>query len=455
MAAGAFIRTKLRATFQSLSVRNFRVFTAGQLVKQHGVWMQFIAQDWLVLELSDNSPTALGLVTGLQFAPVVLLSLYGGKLADRLDRQRLLVGLNAVSSALALALGVLVTTGLVTLPVVFAFAGLMGAVNAIENPVRQAFVSDLVEPALLPNALGMTSASFNSARIIGPALAGVGIWLVGLGPVFLITGLCYLVPLLFILQIRRSQLYGIGPDGVGGYGRSPYGPTGPRPRRAAHEARIRDGLIYVWRREDLLLPLALLLVMGLAGFNFQLTLSVMAKNVFGTGAEQFGLLTTALAVGALGGSFASGARRTRPSVYAVVGSAAAFGLLEMIAGFAPTFWTTAALLVPTGFCMVFFAQATNQRLQLGVAPEFRGRVMALFTLVFLGTTPIGGPLVGLVSEHLGPRVGIWGGGLICLIAALTTLGVHLHRSGERLRVTLDPLPHVKVVGVKDGTLVNA
>src|SRR5690606_37236005 len=217
-----------------------------QLVKQHGVWMQFIAQDWLVLELSGNSPTALGLVTGLQFAPVVLLSLYGGKLADRLDRRLLLVGLSALSSAFALALGLLVTTGLITLPLVFLFAGLMGSVNAIENPVRQAFVSDLVEPALLPNALGLTSASFNSARIIGPALAGVGIWLVGLGPVFLITGLCYLVPLLFILQIRRSQLYGIGPDGVGGYGRSPYGPN--RPRRAAHEARIRDGLIYVWRR---------------------------------------------------------------------------------------------------------------------------------------------------------------------------------------------------------------
>jgi Arabinose efflux permease len=443
VAAGAFVRRKLRTTFQSLTVRSYRLFAGGQLTKQHGVWVQFIAQDWLVLELSGNSATALGLVTGLQFAPVVLLSLYGGKLADRLDRRRLLVVLNALSTALAVVLGVLVTTDLITLPLVFAFAGLLGSVNAIENPVRQAFISDLVEPALLPNALGLSSASFNTARIVGPALAGVGIWLLGLGPVFLLAALFYLVATLFVLRIRRSQLFGVGPDGVAGYGRAEGADRRVRP--AKDETRIRDGLVYVRRRDDLWLVLSLLLVIGLAGFNFQLTLAVLAKNVFGTEAQQFGLLTTALAVGALGGALASGARRSRPSTYLVVAAALAFGFLEMIAGLAPTFWTTAALLVPTGFFMVFYAQATNQAVQLGVAPEFRGRVMALFTLVFLGTTPIGGPLIGLVSEHLGPRVGMWGGGLISVMAALVTLGVQLHRAGERLRVTLDPLPHVKVV----------
>ncbi|MBX6749650.1 MAG: MFS transporter [Micromonosporaceae bacterium] len=441
--AGAFVRSKLRTTFQALTVRNYRLFASGQLVKQHGVWMQFIAQDWLVLELSNNSATALGLVTGLQFAPVVLLSLYGGKLADRLDRRRLLVVLNAISTALALGAGLLVTIDLITLPLVFAFAGLLGSVNAIENPVRQAFISDLVEPALLPNALGLSSASFNTARIIGPALAGVGIWLAGLGPVFLFAALCYLVATLFVLGIRRAQLYGVGPDGVAGYGRAEDG--GRRARPAKGETRIRDGLAYVLRRDDLWLVLSLLLVVGLAGFNFQLTLAVLAKNVFGTQAQQFGLLTTALAVGALAGALVSGARRSRPSTYVVIAAGTAFGLLEMVAGLAPTFWTTAAVLVPTGFFMIFYAQATNQAVQLGVAPEYRGRVMALFTLVFLGTTPVGGPLVGLVSEHLGPRVGLWGGGLISVLAALVTLGVQLHRSGERLSVTLDPLPHVKVV----------
>jgi MFS family permease len=388
--------------------------------------MLFVAQDWLVLELSGNSPRALGLVTGLQFAPVALLSLHGGKLADRGDRRLLLTIINTVAGVFALALGVLVATDLITLWLVFVFAALLGSVNAVENPVRQSFVSDLVEPSLLPNALGLTSAAFNIARIAGPAIAGVAIWLVGLGPVFLVTGLCFLVSPLFLLRIRSAELYG----GV--------------VRSAPDRARIRDGVAYVWQREDLLLPLALLLVVGLAGFNFQLTLSVLAKNVFGTGAQQFGLLTTALAVGALGGALVSGARRTRPSVYAVVGSAMVFGFLEMVSGLAPTFWTTAFLLVPTGFFMILFAQATNQRLQLGVPAEYRGRVMSLFVLVFMGTTPIGGPLIGNVCEHLGPRVGIWGGGLLCFLGAVGALAWHLHRSGERLRVTLLP-PHVEVV----------
>jgi MFS family permease len=436
VGAGTVGRARLAATFQSLTVRNYRLFFGGQLAKLHGVWMMFIAQDWLVLELSGNSATALGVVTGLQFAPVVLLSLYGGKLADRLDRRRLLIVINIAAGGLALALGALVWADVVTLAMVFVFAVLLGAMNALENPARQAFLSDLVEPTLLPNALGLTSAAFNTARILGPAVAGVAIWLVGLGPVFVVTGMAFLASPLFLARIRRSELYGVGSDGVAGYGRAPYGRS---VRKAPDEARIRDGLAYVWQREDLLLPLALLLVIGLAGFNFQLTLAVLAKNVFRTGAEQFGLLTTALAVGALAGALLSGARRTRPSVYAVVGSAMAFGFLEMLAGFAPTFWTTAALLVPTGFFMILFAQATNQRLQLGVPAEFRGRVMALFVLVFMGTTPVGGPLVGIATEHLGPRVVIWGGGLLCFLGALGALTVHLHRSGERLRVTLHPL----------------
>lgn len=421
--------TRLRTTFQSLSVRNFRLFFGGQLGKLHGVWMMFIAQDWLVLELSGNSASALGLVTGLQFVPVLLFSLYGGKLADRSDRRLLLIVINLVGGVFAMVLGVLVVTDLVSLAVVFVFAALIGTVNALENPARQSFVSDLVEPALLPNALALTSATFNMARIVGPAVAGVAIWLVGLGPVFLATGVCFLISPLFLLRVRVSELYGARTSGAA---------------RARGGARIRDGLSYVRQREDLLLPLALLLVVGLAGFNFQITLAIMAKNVFHTGAAQFGLLSTSLAVGALFGSLMSGVRRDRPSVYAVLGSAVGFGLVEMLAGFAPTFWAATLLLVPTGFFMIFFAQATNQRLQLGVPAEYRGRVMALFVLVFMGTSPISGPLVGFVSEHLGPRVGLWGGGLICFLGAVGALLVHLRRSGERLRVTLRP-PHVEVI----------
>lgn len=421
------IRDRTRTTFQALTIRNFRLFFLGQIAKLHGVWILFIAQDWLVLELSDNSATALGVVTGLQSAPVVLLSLYGGKLADRSDRRKLLIRVNTAAGVLALLLGVLVVTDLVTLSVVFVFAALLGSVNAIENPVRQSFVSDLVEPALLPNALGLTSAAFNIARIAGPAVAGVSIWLIGLGPTFLVTSLFYVGSPLILMRVRDAELYGT--------------------RRAPGKASIRAGLTFVRSRADLMLPLGLLLVIGLAGFNFQITLAVLAKNVFGTGAQQFGLLTTSLAVGALAGALVSGSRRTRPSVYAVIGSGVAFGLLEVLAAFAPTFWITALLLAPTGFFMIFYAQATNQRLQLGVTAEVRGRVMALFVLVFMGTSPVGGPLIGAVSEHLGPRAGIWGGGVICVLGALGALAWHLHRSGDRLRVTLRPL-NIEVVAAQ-------
>jgi MFS family permease len=442
---GTVVGTRVRTTFQSLTVGNYRLFVSGQLLKQLGVWMQVVAQDWLVLELSNNSPTALGFVTCLQFLPVVLFSLYGGQLADRRDRRRLLILINAASCVLALGFGVLVTTHLVTLMIVFAFATLLGSVNAIEIPVRQAFVSDLVEPALLPNALGLNAAAFNSARIVGPAIAGVAIWLVGLGPVFLVTACFYLFPFLFLLRVRPSRLYGIGVDGVGAYGVDPYRGAGAHASKPRGDTRIRDGVAYVWRRQDLVLPLAMLLVLGLAGFNFQLTLSVLSKTVFHTGAQQFGLLTTTLAVGALAGALVSGSRRHRPSVYAVVGSGTAFGALETAAGIAPTFWTTAVLLVPTGFCMVFFAQAVNQRVQLGVSPEFRGRVMALWALVFMGTAPVGGPMVGFVSAHIGGRAGLWGGGLVSFLACVVALAWHLNHSGERLRVTLRPVPHIEVV----------
>jgi MFS family permease len=262
------VRARIGTTFQSLTVRNYRLFATGQLIKLLGVWMQFIAQDWLVLELSNNSATALGLVTGLQFTPVLLLTLYGGKLADRRDKRRLLIAANAAFLRPRHGYGVLVSTDLVTLPVVFGFAALMGTVNAIETPVRQSFVSELVEPALLPNALSLSAATFNTARIVGPAIAGVAIWLIGLGPVFLINGVSYLAPLIFLLRMDTAKLF--------------------RVEKPSTRVRIRDGVAYVWHREDLLLPIVLLCVVGMAGFNFQLTLAVLAKTVFLTGPQQFG-----------------------------------------------------------------------------------------------------------------------------------------------------------------------
>lgn len=419
------MRARLGTMFQSLTIRNYRLFTTGQITKLIGVWMQFTAQDWLVLKLSNNSAQAVGVVTALQFVPVLALTLYGGKLADRYDKRRMLIIANGAFSILALGLGLLVITDSVTLHWVFAFAFAMGIANAIETPIRQAFAAEMVSKELLANALSLSAAAFNSARVIGPALAGVAIAAFDIGPVFLLNTLTYLAPMVGLMRMRASELH-----------------RAPAP---AADTRIREGLRYVRAREDLWLPMALLLVIGLAGFNFQLTLAVLAKNVFHTSPALFGLLTTALALGALGGALASSSRRSRPSVWVVLGAGIIFGVLEIVVGFAPNFITTAAILVPTGFFMIFFMQATNQRIQLGTDPTYRGRVMALFVLVFLGTTPVGAPLIGWLMEHYGARLGIWAGGVVSLIATLAALGYQLHRSGARIRLRLRPLPKLYVV----------
>jgi MFS family permease len=417
----------VRAVFQSLRVRNMRLYTTGQVVKLVGVWMLFIAQDWLVLDLTDNSATALGLVTALQFTPVLLLTLYGGKLADRFDKQKLLVMCNAVSAVLALALGLMVTTDVVALWHVYVFAAGTGVISAIETPTRQAFWSELVEPALLPNALSMGSATFNVARLLGPAVAGVLIAVIGTGPVILVTGAMAVVSVLLQLRIRPAELL-----------RDPPGTI------ASRDARVIDGLRYVFRRADLVLVMALVFVLGMMAFNFQLTLAVLAKTVFHTGAEAFGLLTSALALGALAGALVAALRRNRPSVYAVLIAAILFACFETVLGFAPTFWLAIVLAVPTGFFMIYFAQAANQRIQLGVDPLFRGRVMALHVLVFFGTTPIGAPLIGWIAEEFGARTSIWLGGVVSLACTLVVALVQLRRSRATVLVHLRPRPHLHV-----------
>jgi MFS family permease len=418
----------VRATlFRSLRVPNLRLFLTGQLTKLVGVWMLFIAQDWLVLELTNNSATALGLVTALQFTPVLLLTLYGGKLADRYDKQKLLVASNIVFAVLALALGVLVVSGAVVLWHVFAFAAGAGVVSAIETPTRQAFWSELVGPELLPNALSLGSATFNVARLVGPAVAGVAIAWWGTGTVVLITAAMCVVPVVLQLRIRAADLLRIEPGTV-----------------AARDARVVDGLKYVGRRPDLILVMTLVLVLGLFAFNFQLTLAVLSKTVFHTGAKSFGLLTSGLATGALIGALFAGLRRSRPSVYAVLVAAILFAAFESVLGLAPAFWVAAVLSVPTGFFMIYFAQSANQRIQLGVDPPFRGRVMALHVLLFFGTTPVGAPLVGWIAENYGARASIWLGGVISLVAALAVGVVQIRRSRARVLVHLRPRPHVHV-----------
>jgi MFS family permease len=419
------VRARLSGTFRSLKVRNYRLFASGQLISLIFGWVQITAQDWLVLQLSHNSPTALGLVTALQFSPILLLSLYAGTLADRFDKRTVLIIANLVWLALASMMGVLVLGGLVQLWHVYLFALAWGAVGAIETPARQAFASEMVGRPLLPNALGLSAATFNSARVIGPALGGLAIAALGTGTAFVVNALSYIGPVVALLMMRPAELFRDG-LAVG--------------RISRHDAKVIDGLKYVSRRPDLLLPLALMLVIGMVGFNFQLTLAVMAKNVFHTGAASFGLLGTCLGLGALAGAMASTGRRARPSVWVVLGAAVGFGMLEVIAGVAPTYVSTGLVLVPTGFAMVYLAQAANQRVQLGVAPEMRGRVMALYVLVFLGTNPVGAPLIGWIAQTFGPRAAIWLGGAISLAVAGTALAYRLRLSGGRITFRLRPRP---------------
>ncbi|GHJ56984.1 MFS transporter [Micromonospora chersina] len=423
------MQAKLSTMFQSLRVRNYRLFATGQLIKLIGVWMMFIAQDWLVLELSDNSATALGVVTALQFTPVLLLTLLSGRLADRYDKRMLLFVANAFWTVLALVMSILVITGLVQLWHVFAFAALLGVANAVETPVRQAFVSELVGVPLLPNALSLNAATFNSARIVGPAVAGLAIAAFDVGPVFLFSALSSIAPLVNVVRMRAAELH-----------RKDLPPAGQR-----DQAKVVDGLRYVARRPDLLLPMVVMSVIGMSLFNFQLTLAALAKTVFNTGAASFGLFSTALAAGALVGALAGTGRRSRPSVWLVLGAAVGCAGFGTLVGLAPAYWLVVALLLPTGFFMVFFAQAANQRVQLGVDAAFRGRVMALWVLVFLGTNPVGAPIIGWVAETFGAGASIWIGGLISLAAALLALTWQLRRSGARLRMRVLPMPRFYVV----------
>jgi MFS family permease len=324
-------------------------------------------------------------------------------------------------------LGILASTGAVVLWHVFISAAALGLCSAIETPARQAFVSELVGPTLLPNALSLSAATFNSARIIGPAIAGLVIAAFDTGPVFLITSVACVATQVGLARMRADELHRKPPEPI-----------------AARDARIRDGLRYAWHRRDLVLPIFLVFFVGLFGFNFQLTLAVLAKTEFRTGAESFGLLTTALAVGALCGALASTGRRSRPSIYLVLTSAVLFGAFETVVGLAPTFAVALLLLLPTGFFMIYFMQASNQRIQLGTDPEYRGRVMALFVLVFFGTMPIGAPLVGWCSEVFGSRWAISIGGLASLLCAVVVAILQLRRVGGQVRVHLRPLPHVHV-----------
>jgi MFS family permease len=385
-------------TFRSLARFNYRIWAAGALVSNIGTWMQRIAQDWLVLtQLTHNNATAMGVVMGLQFGPQLLLLPLTGLAADYFDRRKLLMVTQGAQGVLAIGLGVLTITGLVQLWHVFVFAFLFGCVTALDAPARQTFVSDLVEDADLPNAVALNSTSFNAARMIGPAIAGVVIAGAGTGWAFLINGVSFAAVLCSLYFLRRGEL-----------------------RRNLRAKAIGGGLVegfrYVRQRPDLITILLMLFLIGTFGLNFPIFISTMAVRVFHVGAGGYGLLTSIMAIGTLAGAlFAAGLEK--PGFAHLLASAVVFGAGCALAAIMPNFWLFGAVLVVIGVSALLLLNFTNSMMQLSTEPVMRGRMMAFRLGVAMGGTPIGAPIVGRVVDAFGPRWGLGVGAAAGLVAA--------------------------------------
>lgn len=412
-------------TFRSLSIPNYRIWAAGAIVSNTGTWMQRVAQDWLVLTvLTENSGVAVGITTGLQFAPALLLAPVAGAVADRLDRRRVLMATQTASGLLALVLGLLVVTGTAQLWMVYALAFGLGLVAAIDAPARQAFVSEMVPVEVLPNAVGLNSASFHAGRLIGPGVAGLLIHWLGTGPVFLINAATFGAVLLSLTRMRVADLR--------------------RPSRSARgKGAVREGLRYVRGRRDILLILVVVGMVGTFGLNFQLTTALMARLVFDKGAGEYGLLGSIMAIGSLGGALLA-ARREHPRLRLVLGAAMAFGVFALVASVMPTYTLFAIALVPVGLASLTLMTAANSTVQMTTPPHMRGRVMALYMAVFMGGTPIGSPIIGWVGETFGARWTIALGGIVTLVTALLCVAWLMLARGVHVRYDLHASPHLVV-----------
>ena len=396
------MKNPVTGTFRSLRSFNFRLWTVGSLVSNIGTWMQRVAQDWLVLtQLTHHDASALGIVMGLQFAPQLLFLPWTGSAADRLNQRKLLMLTQATMGVLAVVLGALTIAGVVRLWHVYVFAFLSGSAAALDAPVRQTFVAEMVGDADLPNAVALNSTSFNAAQMIGPAVAGLLIARVGIGWAFLLNGLSFAAVLISMSFFRLSELR-----------------TSARAHRTT--SGFLEGLRYVWRKPDLRSILIMLFLIGTFGLNFPIFISTMAVNVFHSDARGFGLLSSIMAVGTLSGAlFAAG--RQRPSLASLLAGAGVFGLGCTLAALAPGYWWFGAALMIIGAAGVIFTNGTNSIMQLSTEPAMRGRVMALRVGIALGGTPIGAPIVGWVANHFGPRwalgVGAGAGFTAALVAA--------------------------------------
>ena len=365
--------------------------------------MQRVAQDWLVLSLTHGSGAALGITTGLQFLPLLLFGLYGGVIADRFPKRRILMITQTVMGTLALLLGLLAVTGTAQVWHVYALAFCLGVATVVDNPTRQTFAAEMVGPDDLSNAIALNSAIFNTARIVGPAIAGVLIAAIGTGPVFMVNAASFGAVLFGLYLMRDEELY-------------------IRPRVARAKGQLREGLRYVRERRDLVMLLIVLFFVAAFGMNFQMTTALMSRQVFHTGASSFGLASTMLAVGAVSGSLLS-ARRKTPRMRLMLVAAALFGVLEIASGMMPSYDLFLWSMIPTGLALLTFNTTANAVMQLSVPARMRGRVMGLYMLVFAGSAPIGAPLLGWLAEVFGPRSGLVIGGVVSLVAVVAVVTI--------------------------------
>jgi MFS family permease len=415
----------MTGTFRSLRGFNFRTWAIGAVVSNVGTWMQRTAQDWVVLtQLTHHNATAVGVVMALQFGPPLLLLPLTGFAADHLDRRKLLLATQAAMGVLALGLGLLTVTGIVQLWHVYVFAFLLGCVTAFDSPARQTFVSDLVLEADLSNAVALNSTSFNAARMIGPAIAGVLIAAVGSGWVFLINAASFAAVLCSLSFLRLGELHQKG-------------------KATRTRGSFIEGFRYVWKRPDLRAILLMLFFFCTVGLNFPIFIATMAISVFHKGAGQFGLLSSIMAVGSVAGALLS-ARRAKPRIALLVSGATVFGLGVALAAIMPNYWLFGVALILVGVSAQTFTTTANGLVQMSTEPAMRGRVMAILLAIVLGGTPIGAPIIGWVADRFGPRVALGcgsAGGFAALIVGIHYLAKYRHLSlridAWRLRFTFD------------------
>jgi MFS family permease len=388
------VSAAVRRSFDSLSVPNYRRYFGGQIISLSGNWMQMVAEIWLILSLT-GSGVMVGMTTALQFLPILLFGAWGGLLADRFDKRRLLMVTQAVMAVPALALFAIVAAGTVQPWMVLALVFFRGSVNAIDNPTRQSFAIEMVGPDRVVNAVSLNSVLIHSARLVGPALAAIAIAIVGVGPCFALNALTFAAMIFALWRMDPAEL------------QAP--PPAVRERGA-----VRAGLRYVRRTPALVVPLALMALVGTFGLNFQVILPLLARFSFDGGASAYAALVAAMGVGSVVGALLTGAHG-RTDARLIAGSAFVFGLLALLAALMPSIALELPVLALLGAAAVTFAAAINSSLQLAVEPQMRGRVMALYSIVFLGSTPIGGPLAGWLAEAYDPRVAL----LLAAVAGLS------------------------------------